>query len=94
MENKLDDCICDVCHSSWPSAAAKNRHSKAHDRSSTYQDNKDIQENLEISDEIECDDIQDEDCDLSQEEQAMPIFSNMKEYLESPFEQLHDEFLD
>ena len=30
MEEKLDDCICQVCGSCWPCAAAVKRHMKAH----------------------------------------------------------------
>ena len=42
MQTKLDDCVCNICGSSWPCAAAVKRHKKAH----TNTDNIDIDINI------------------------------------------------
>ena len=89
MENKLDDGICETCGSCWPSAAAKNRHMKAHKkRNNTFETTIDYQE---VDDEFAPN--MDMLLDLpSTDEEPMPIIgNNMKEFITSPFEQIHDE---
>ena len=90
MKEKLDECMCEVCCSSWPSAAAKNRHKKVHDKKNTYETT--IEYN-EVQDEIEYD----IDTSMSLEsvsEKPMPIIGNdINIHLASPFEECMDEFL-
>ena len=88
MESKLDECTCPKCGSSWPSAAAKNRHLRAHGKNNTFESTIDHQE--EVTDEIE------NDMDVpmleSFSEEPMPIFGNIMDNLVSPFEEITDEF--
>tara|TARA_Y100001956_G_C4120828_1_gene187303 strand:- start:33 stop:545 length:513 start_codon:yes stop_codon:yes gene_type:complete len=90
MEKKLDECICETCGSSWPSAAAKNRHSKAH--KSVVQSGENLS-NI-VDDEFENENDQSMMVDDLSMEERMPIFGNINEILVSPFEQLNDEFLE
>ena len=90
MEEKLDDCVCEKCGSSWPCAAAKKRHLKAHSRQNIT--NESTIEYQEVTDEIES------DIDLSMHlesamdvEEAMPIIGNIQDHLAIPFEEITDE---
>ena len=80
MKDKLDECVCKICGAYWPSAAAKNRHLKAHGKIETFEDK------------IEYDDVKDEfEEEAMSESDTMPVFENMRIHLASPFEWLNDE---
>ena len=85
MKDKLENGICEVCGLYWPSAAAKNRHLKAHKIG--HIDEK-IDSN-KVNDEFETDE---ETMEIEEELSGqMPAFENMRSYLTSPFVTLTDE---
>ena len=87
MIDKLDQCICNVCGLSWPSAAAKNRHVTAHgiEQYSIVEPNVTT---TEVSDEFETETGL---ADTMTGNETMPIIQNLAEHLVSPFEQIFDE---
>ena len=94
MESKIDECVCEKCGSSWPCAAAKKRHLKAHKNNFTSGETTKEYANTEVVDEFE------EENDFSflessmELDEAMPIISNISTHLVSPFvEELSDEFV-
>ena len=88
MESKLDECVCPKCGISWPCAAAKNRHMKAHSKNKSYESTAEYQE---VTDAIENE--VDGSMFESFTEEAMPIIGNIKDNLLAPWEELSDEFL-
>ena len=88
MESKLDDCTCPKCGSCWPCVAAKNRHLKAHGKNNSHESTIDYQE--DVTDEIE------NNIDVTMfesfSEEPMPIVGNIMDNLQTPFEELTDEF--
>ena len=89
MKDKLDDCVCEKCGIAWPSAAAKNRHKKAHEKrmniftetTMEYQEVEDEFANNDINSSLE-----------SVLEVPMPIIGTaLNMHLVSPFEECKDE---
>ena len=95
MDSKLDECVCKTCGSCWPCAAARKRHEKAHPKKSQIEPNKEIPFSRIIDEfDSEEDAMEVENVVDNYLDEPMPIFSNIIEHLNSPFEQLGDEFLD
>ena len=87
MQPKLDQCICKFCGLSWPSPAAVKRHLKAHTNG-----NDEITREKQIWENVEDEFVSDIE-DITEEEdvdEAMPIISDIKSYLKSPFEEIYE----
>ena len=85
MKDKLSKGICPTCNMYWPSSAAMLRHKKCHSnrfRAVLEEDEtEDVEEDEKTEDEEEMP-HQDRDEDM-----AMPVFENIFEKLQSPFEE-------
>ena len=89
MQSKLDDCVCKKCGSCWPCPTAMKRHLIAHDTenietSGDYAIWQDVEDELLTSD-------TDENITEEVLDDAMPIISDFKSNLKSPFEPLFRE---
>ena len=91
MMEKLDDLVCNSCGSSWPSIAAKNRHSKAYKGQKSAGT---IEPHIDDLGPLRLEDSETEDDETITEPGSgtMPIIS-VKTYLKSiyPFEDITDQ---
>ena len=90
MQDKIENCVCKQCGIYWPSAAAKNRHQKIHkipgaDDTFVHDQGFNLAHD-EVLDEFETDSETEEE--KSDPDCPMPVFSDLKKHITSPFVQL------